>query len=46
MSIQATACFVPLLYREDPERYVKSAKGALSAHLANMAPKSLAPGQR
>jgi hypothetical protein len=45
MSIQASACYVPMLYREDPERYVRSAKGALSAHLANMAPKSLAPGQ-
>jgi hypothetical protein len=37
--IQASACYVPMLYNSSPEEYVQSAKPSLSAHLANTAPR-------
>lgn len=36
--VQSAASWVPNLYENAPERYVKEGRGALSAHLANTAP--------
>ena len=44
LGVQAAAAWVPSLYREEPEAYVKRAKPQMAAHLANTAPVSAAIG--
>jgi hypothetical protein len=37
--VQGSVSYVPMLYDEDPNEYVKRAKVSISAHLANTAPR-------
>jgi hypothetical protein len=37
-SVQASASWIPHMYRDEPDNYVKMAKGPMAAHLTNMAP--------
>jgi hypothetical protein len=40
LDVQASASWVPLLYKEEPEKYVAKAKPRMAAHLTNTSPGS------
>lgn len=37
-SVQASACYVPMMYKDEPARYVRDGKSSMAAHLANTRP--------
>ncbi len=38
MHLKGAACFVPQLYNQEPERFIKKARAPMAAHLSNTAP--------